>query len=306
MVFKMTTKIDPIYTEHIAEILALDFYGNNHMACKVSKFPPSENNTLSFSSSIDVEFFIFPKNSIVIAKPEVVESLVDKGASVVISSEPKYDYCRLFKHLLPPPFYGVHSSAVIGNDVILKEGVSVGAGSVLEGKILVGEGTIIGNNVVIKNKVQIGRNVRIRHGSIIGEDAFSFGFSSKKDVKPDAIRFPSLGGVIIEDNVEIGNNCVISRGTFGDTILGKRVLINDLAHIGNEVFISEGAVVTANTDVSSRVKIGKGCWIGQSASIRQGHVIGDGATVGMGAVVITDVPDDATVLGVPAKVKDLG
>ncbi|MEK9660920.1 MAG: DapH/DapD/GlmU-related protein, partial [Alphaproteobacteria bacterium] len=176
-----------------------------------------------------------------------------------------------------------------------------GPGCVLDGDIRIGKGTRLAANIVLRNRVTIGRNVSIRNGSVIGENAFSFGFSDSDHAKASAIRFPCFGGVVIGDRVEIGNNCVISRGTFRDTVLGERARINDLAHLGNEVQVGARSTVTAHCDISARVNIGTGCWIGQSAAIRQGLTIGDGATVGMGAVVTGDVAAHTVVMGVPAR-----
>ncbi len=307
MVVQMTKNFDPISTKQVAAILSLDFAGNNIVVNKASKFPPCEEGTLSFCNlSKDIMLSEFPSNSIIMASQKLTDSFINKGASVIISDNPKFDYCRLFHNLLPLKDYGVHADAKIGCEVILGKQVTIGSGSVLNGKIRIGDGSHIGSNVVLQNQVSIGKNVRIRNGSVIGEDAFSFGFSKNDDASSESLRFPSFGGVIIEDNVQIGNNCVISRGTFADTILRKGALINDLVHIGNEVLVSEGAIITAHTDISARVKIGKNCWIGQSAAIRQGHVIGDGAIVGMGAVVVSDVPANTTVIGIPARDKNVG
>ena len=297
----MKHPIKSISASTIAATLGLSWEGPDVTVSGVSPFPPDDRNSLCFFGKPDGGEGVLPCECVVIARADVQARLTAAGATVIVSTNPKYDFCRFFDLVHEPADGGVHPSAQIGAGVMLAERVAIGPGCVLDGDIHIGNGTRIGANVVLRNAVRIGKNVTMRNGGVIGEDAFSFGFSDPDHTMADAIRFPCFGGVVISDDVEIGNNCVISRGTFRDTFIGKGVRINDLAHIGNEVHVDERAIITAHTDISARVRIGKGCWIGQSASVRQGLTIGDGATVGMGAVVITDVADGSVAMGVPAR-----
>jgi len=297
----MKHPIKNISASTVAATLGLSWEGPDVTVSGVSPFPPEDGNSLCFSSKPGGGEDELPRECVVIARADAQAHLLAAGATVIISTNPKYDFCRFFDLVREPADWGVHPSAQIGAGVMLAERVAIGPGCVLDGDIHIGNGTRIGANVVLRNAVRMGKNVTMRNGGVIGEDAFSFGFSHPDHTMADAIRFPCFGGVVISDDVEIGNNCVISRGTFRDTIIGKGVRINDLAHIGNEVQVDERATITAHTDISARVRIGKGCWIGQSASIRQGLTIGDGATVGMGAVVITDVAAGSVAMGVPAR-----
>ena len=129
------------------------------------------------------------------------------------------------------------------------------------------------------------------------------GFLTVGQHTADAIRFPSSGGVVIEDNVEIGNNCVIARGIFDDTEIGRNCKINDFTHIGNSVRIGPNSMIMAKSDISGRVQIGEGAFIGQSAAIQQGVQVGNHAQVGMGSVVTRNVEHGVTVYGSPAKVQ---
>lgn len=300
----MKRPIAPLQASEIARMLGLDLAGPDACIDAVSPFPPQAEGILCFHGKSDGGMpRALPAGCLVIARAGDREALLQAGSAVIVSTNPKYDFCRLFSLLGHGAEWGVHPSAQIGPRAVLAKRVAIGPGCVLDGDIRVGEGSRISANVVLRNAVTIGRDVSIRNGSVIGENAFSFGFSDPDHARADAIRFPCFGGVVIGDRAEIGNNCVISRGTFRDTVIGERARINDLAHLGNEVEVGERSTVTAHCDISARVKIGKGCWIGQSAAVRQGLTIGDGATVGMGAVVLADVAPGTVVMGVPARFK---
>jgi UDP-3-O-[3-hydroxymyristoyl] glucosamine N-acyltransferase len=300
----MKRDIPPLSAREVADRLKLELDGDDATVSGVAPFPPDEAAVLCFAGRLpDGPLSPLPTGCVVIATEAGRQRLRNAGATVIVSGNPKYDFCRLFDLIGDRRQAEIHPTAHIGPDVVIADGVSVGPGCVLDGTIRIGEGTRIGAHVVLRNQVTIGRDVSIRNGAVIGENAFSFGFSDDDHAKADAIRFPCFGGVVIEDRVEIGNNCVISRGTFRDTVLGERARINDLAHLGNEVRVGARSTVTAHCDISARVNIGTGCWIGQSAAIRQGLTIGDGATVGMGAVVTGDVAAHTVVMGVPARFK---
>lgn len=300
----MKRDIKPLSAGDIAGRLDLPLDGDDTIVSGVAPFPPDEGDVLCFAGRLpDGSLTPLPAGCVVIATAALQHGLRDAGATVIVSANPKFDFCRLFHLLGEGSTPGIDPAAHIGPEVVVAETAVIGPGCVLEGNIRVGDGTRIGANVVLRNQVMIGRNVSIRNGSVIGEDAFSFGFSDANHANAQALRFPCFGGVVIEDGVEIGNNCVISRGTFRDTVLGEGARINDLAHLGNEVRVGARSTVTAHCDISARVNIGTGCWVGQSAAVRQGLSIGDGTTVGMGAVVTSDVAAYTVVMGVPARLK---
>ncbi|MDD2679520.1 MAG: DapH/DapD/GlmU-related protein [Candidatus Omnitrophica bacterium] len=155
-------------------------------------------------------------------------------------------------------------------------------------------------NVIFMGKqIKIGSNVVICPGCVIGGDGFSYERQEDNSLQ----KFWHYGGVEIGDNVEIGSNSCIDRGTFGNTIIGKGTKIDNLVHIAHNVIVGEDCIIVAFAGLGGGVKIGDRCFIGFGALIRDGITIGSDSTIGMGSVVTKDVPEGSIVMGNPAKEK---
>src|SRR5690606_29288629 len=115
------------------------------------------------------------------------------------------------------------------------------------------------------------------------------GFGYERNAAGELVQFPHLGRVIIEDDVHIGANTCIDRGTLDDTIIRSRARVDNLCHISHNVDVVSDTAVIANSMTGGSVSIGSESWIAPSGSIINGVSIGAGATVGMGAVVVKPV-----------------
>ncbi len=213
-----------------------------------------------------------------------------------------------------PRAQGIHPQAYIHPDARLGKGVSVGPFSVIDAGAVIGDGTIIGaqayvgerceigqrcqigNRVVLEHDVVLGNEVIIQAGSVIGSDGFGYVRDGERYYK-----IPHVGRVVLEDRVEIGANCTIDRGTFGDTRIGAGAKLDNLIHVAHNVEIGENTVIAAQTGISGSTKIGKNVTIaGQVGFV--GHItVGDGATFGAQAGVTKSVPANTIVSGYPAK-----
>jgi UDP-3-O-[3-hydroxymyristoyl] glucosamine N-acyltransferase len=224
--------------------------------------------------------------------------LPDKIAFVV-SENPKGDLIDAVTHFFSKQdsLPQIHPTVIIGKNVKLGHNISAGAYVVIEDNVEIGNGCIIDPNTIIKEGTIIGNNVRIKSCAVIG----GVGFGYEKNEKDDTYRFlPHFGRVIIEDNVHIGSNTCIDRGSLSDTIIKKGVKIDNLVHIAHNVSIGENSLIIACSMVAGSVIIGNNCWVAPSASIMNGIKIGDHSVVGLGSVLTNDIENNSTVLGVPA------
>ena len=186
-------------------------------------------------------------------------------------------------------------NVLIGANVKIGKKSIVGHNTLIESNVQIGNNCIIGNNVLIKNTI-IGDNVRILDGSIIGKKGF--GFFPDKNLN---IRYPHIGMVIINDNVEIGCNNTIDRGSLSNTIIGKNTFIDNQVHIAHNVKIGNNCIITGQVGFAGSSTIGNNVSIGGQAGI-SGHLkIGNNVQIGGGSGVIKNIPDNSRVMGYPAK-----
>lgn len=190
----------------------------------------------------------------------------------------------------------IEAGAVIGPGVTLSDGVRIGANTV------VGEGARIGRdcrlhpNVTIYPGAEIGARVIIHSGARIGVDGFGYVFDGRNHRK-----VPQVGGCEIHDDVEIGANCTVDRGSIGRTVIGAGSKLDNLVHVAHNVRIGPRALLVAQVGIAGSTEVGEGAVFGGQAGIA-GHVkIGAGARIGAQAGVIGDVDPGETVSGYPAR-----
>lgn len=230
--------------------------------------------------------------------------VVQDGISVdtknqIVTKQSKQAFFSIIEHFYDPNSNKpaeISQHAYIADTVRLGKNVSIGHGAVLDGDIVVGDNTVIGHNVTIANRVHIGNNCTIQAGCTIGLDGYGY----TQDTNYHKTMVKHYGGVTIEDDVWIGSNTDINRGTIDDTIIGKNSKICPCVHIGHNVSIGKSVSVIANCAMYGSVQIGDYGYI-SAGNIRDQVKIGEGAFVAMGAAVTKDVPDYTMVGGVPAK-----
>ncbi|HWB19215.1 MAG TPA: UDP-3-O-(3-hydroxymyristoyl)glucosamine N-acyltransferase, partial [Phycisphaerales bacterium] len=185
----------------------------------------------------------------------------------------------------------VDDRCVIGDNVILHPGVRLYAG------IHVGANTIIHANTVIRAAARIGSSCLLHQNVSIGADGF--GFYPAPD-RRSLLKFPHVGTVVIEDEVEIGANSCVDRAKFGETRIGAGTKIDNLCQIAHNVRIGRGCVIAANCGISGSVTIGNAVRMGGGVGVADHLTIGDGAQVGAMSGVMNNIPAGERWAGVPA------
>jgi len=232
-----------------------------------------------------------------------------------------------------PP--GVHPSAVIDSTAELGEGVSVGplsvigpgarigAGSRLLSQVTVGRGAEIGEDCLlypgarIGERVVLGRAVIVQYNAVVGAEGFSYVSREPNALElaktmdgtvrtqnGAVLRMPSMGTVVLEDEVEIGAGTTIDRATLGATRIGARTKIDNQVQVGHNCDVGEDCLMSGQSGLSGSVRMNRGAIVGGKAGIADHRKIGESAMVAAGSGVGADIPDGEIWLGYPAKRKD--
>ncbi|MDQ7849399.1 MAG: UDP-3-O-(3-hydroxymyristoyl)glucosamine N-acyltransferase [Armatimonadota bacterium] len=224
-------------------------------------------------------------------------------------------FARLLALFSPAPAYppGVHPTAVLGTDVVLGDGVHVGphvvlgdrarvgarsallAGTVVESDARVGEDCILGPQVTVRAGCVLGHRVILHPGVVVGSDGFGYAQGESGPVK-----IPHLGRVVIEDDVEIGANTAVDRGTLGETRIGARTKIDNLVQVAHNVRIGRGVLIAGQVGLAGSVTVEDGAVLAGQVGVRDHTRIGAGATVLAQAGVTKDIPARQVVSGFPA------
>lgn len=239
------------------------------------------------------------------------------GRNVLRCDNPYLAFARAIELLAPSELQarGVHPSALVHPSVTVPTDASVGALAVVEEGVEIGAGVVIGAGSVVERGVMLGENTRVfprvtlhrgtrigrrcivQSGSVVGSDGF--GYATDEEGRHHAV--PQRGSVAIGDDVEIGANVTIDRGTIGDTEIGAGTKIDNLVHVAHNVRIGRDAIIVAQVGIAGSTKIGDCVVIGGQAGLA-GHItIGDRVRIGGQGGVIGDLPPGTEVSGYPAR-----
>jgi UDP-3-O-[3-hydroxymyristoyl] glucosamine N-acyltransferase len=244
-----------------------------------------------------------------------------EGKAIIEAAKPKLAFAKAAEWLLPrgPARAEVHPMAVVAASARLAGNVSIGPYVVVEDDAQIGQGTRIEAFCFVGRAARVGENcwlhphvtlyagarlanrVEIHSGVVIGGDGFGYVFGEGRHWK-----FPQIGSVEVEDDVEIGCNTTIDRGSLGETRIGKGVKIDNLVQVAHNVRIGEHSVIAAQTGISGSTALGKNVSVGGQAGIGDHAVIEDQANVGgqAGVLVGKTIRRGQTVWGTPARPLD--
>jgi UDP-3-O-[3-hydroxymyristoyl] glucosamine N-acyltransferase len=188
--------------------------------------------------------------------------------------------------------------AVVGADVQLGRGVRIGAGCVLGDGVALGDDTQLYPGVTCYAGTALGKRVIVHAGAVLGSDGF--GYVPGKEGEPHR-KIPHVGRCLIGDDVEIGANTCIDRGSVDDTVIGSGTKIDNVVHIAHNVRIGARCLIMAEAGIAGSVQVEDEVIIAGQAGIGDHITIGRGARLLVQSGIIADVPAGATVSGYPAR-----
>jgi UDP-3-O-[3-hydroxymyristoyl] glucosamine N-acyltransferase len=240
------------------------------------------------------------------------------GKTIVEVDEPKFAFAKAAAWLVPRAEASgkVHATAIvagsarvgmgvsIGPYAVIEEDVEMGAGSRVDAFCFLGRGARIGDGCWLHPRVTLyagavlGQRVEVHAGAVIGGDGFGYVFGEDRHWK-----FPQIGGVEIEDDVEIGCNTTIDRGSLGTTRIGAGVKIDNLVQVAHNVRIGEHSVIAAQTGISGSSTLGRRVVVGGQVGIADHCTLEDGAIAGAQAGIPTGktIRGGQVVWGTPAR-----
>jgi UDP-3-O-[3-hydroxymyristoyl] glucosamine N-acyltransferase len=225
-------------------------------------------------------------------------------------ADPYFAFAKIHQLFNPAAQFAAHinslayvdSQATIGADVTIfphafvSKGAKVGARTVLYPGAFLGEGAEVGDdcelhpNVVVRHGCKLGNRVIIHAGTVIGSDGFGYAGRGAERVK-----IPQAGSVEIHDDVEIGANAAVDRGTFGCTVIGRGAKLDNLVQIAHNVAVGENSIIAAQVGIAGSTRIGKNVTLAGQVGVVNHLEIGDGAVIGPQSGVGRSVPKGAKV-----------
>ena len=250
------------------------------------------------------------------ASAVLVGTKEEVGISQVISSNPELAFARLLEHFHPEPKLkpGIHSSVVLGANVVLGKRVALAplvcvgdnvrigddvvvcAGTVIGDNCELGNGTLIHSNVTLYRNSIIGRHVTLHAGVVIGSDGFGYAV----DEKGTHVKINQIGNVVIEDNVEVGANSCIDRAATGTTLIKKGTKIDNLVQVAHNCTIGENCILVAQVGVAGSCNLGRHVVLAGQAGLSDHVTVGDNVTLAAKSAALRDIKENSVYGGIPA------
>ena len=303
--------------EEIAAAVAGRLEGDGERVISgVGALESAQPHELSFVANTRYLPYLLRTRAGLVLVPEALAPSVPEGISRIVVDDPHIAMYHALRALFPRekakaevhPTAVVHPSAevaesasigayaVVGAGTKIGANVTIGAHVVIGAECEIGEGCTIHPQATLHDGVRLGARCLIHSGARLGREGFGFVW-----LDGGHRRVPQVGRCILEDDVEIGANSTVDRGSIGDTVVGAGTKIDNLVHLGHNVKVGRHVIIIAQVGVSGSTTIGDGAVLGGQAGVIGHAEIGAGAKIGGQAGVIGDVPAGETYSGYPAR-----
>ena len=280
---------------YIADLTNSNIVGNkDFIVDNLSTLENASDSSITFLANTKYRKYLRNSKSLAVITNQ--ENLQEDHRNYIVNENPYEVYAHvsnLFKNInIEIENKSIHPSAVISNDAILGENVSIGA------NVVIGPNCSIGNNVIIKSNcsivqdVQISESTIIHNGSVLGSDGFGYA-----PTKNGYIKIEQIGALIIGSNVEIGACCSIDRGAISDTEIHDGVKLDNQIQIAHNVIIGKNSAIAASSAIAGSTVIGKNFRMGGMSGVI-GHIkICDNVTVGAHTLITKDIKEPGNYVG---------
>jgi UDP-3-O-[3-hydroxymyristoyl] glucosamine N-acyltransferase len=287
----------------------------------ISAFDTAMDGCLIFADSKEYAAKLADLPRCTLICPEYLAAVAPAHVAVIIAKKPQQLFAkagrRLFPETIRPTSFsgvvGIAGNATIAKSAVLETNVTVEAGAIVGEFVEVGAGCVIGPGAIIGAGCKIGRDcvigpnatvlnsffgnrVLVHAGARIGQDGFGF-VPGERGLE----KMPHVGRVILQDDVEIGANTTIDRGSLSDTVVGEGSKIDNLVQIAHNCRIGRNCVITGHCGLSGSVTLGDRVMLGGRVGIADHVTIGDGAQVAAASGVMNNIPAGERWAGAPAQ-----
>jgi UDP-3-O-[3-hydroxymyristoyl] glucosamine N-acyltransferase len=281
----------------------------------INEIKPLHNagkNDVTFFDSVKYKSEASKTNASACITTEKLKHFLNSNVEQIIVENVLYELAIVLKKIYPysdidypdlslkKPNKNKYKSVKFGNNVLIGKNVKIGKNSIIgpntiiEHDVKIGDDCVIGSGVIIKNSI-IGDRVILQDNNKIGQKGFGF-----IPIKNKNIKFPHIGKVVIENDIEIATGCTIDRGSVDDTIIGNNTYLDNQVHIAHNVRIGSNCMIAGQVGFAGSTYIGDSVSIGGQAGV-SGHLrIGKNVKIGGGSGVIKNLEDNQVVMGYPA------
>jgi UDP-3-O-[3-hydroxymyristoyl] glucosamine N-acyltransferase len=283
----------PFVTKNeVASFLGVPAVGDRDILLRrVSSIQAAEDDAIVFAADDgSLAQAVASRAGLILAKSVLDKSVLDKSVldksgttlggddeRVLAVEDPRTAFARIYAH-----WFDRHEAegridplAMVSHAARVGVGCRIEAGAVIEQDVELGEECRIGPGVVIHRGTRLGARVRVQAGAVLGSDGFGYVWSDGQH-----LRFPQIGTLVIEDDVEIGANTTIDRGALGETRIGRGTKIDNLVHIAHNCTIGRDVLIAAQVGMAGSTTVEDGAMLGGQAGIGEHATIGRGVVLG--------------------------